>query len=168
MSAHKGSHKVHRHAHKHGQKHSHKRSRGVDWREFFARYFLAFCVVAVAAVLGLGTFIGWGLYQNHLYQVTYRPEIESELGFTTDSVSVQAGAEKVEVLAIHPVHDGYMDKIGFHDGDIITSHNSTTFYKMLYTQREETVSVSVVDGGHGLPLEKRKVRTLRFLDPPRR
>lgn len=168
MSTRKGSHKPHRHAHKHGHRHSHKRARGVDWREFFVRYFVVFCVVGVAAVLGLGTFIGWGVYQDHLYQVTYRPEIESDLGFTTNFISVQAGAEKVDVLTIHPVHDGYMDKIGFRDGDIITSHTATLFYKMLYTQRERTVSVNVVDGGSGLPLKDRKVRTLQFLDPPKR
>lgn len=172
MSMDKESHKVHRHSHKHDHKHDHKhghkRAREFDLRDLFARYFFGFCIVALVAALGLGTFIGWGVYQAHLYQVTYRPEIEAELGFTTDSPWVKAGGAKVEVFTIHPVHDGYMDKIGFRDGDIITSHSLTKFYKMLYTQRERTVSVSVVDGGDGLPIKERKVRTLRFLDPPKR
>lgn len=160
MSTHKKKRKHHRHVHNHVHE--------WDWREFIAKYWIGICIAALVPIVGIGAIIGWGAYQSHLYQVKYAPELETELGFTTESTLIQAGEEKTKALTIHTVHDGYMDKIGFRDGDIITSHSSTTFYKMLYTQREETVTVNVVDGGNGLPIENRKARTLRFLDPPKR
>ncbi len=151
--------------HKHAHKHTHKYSRKTDWREILSRYILGIGIVVGALVLGLGTMIGWGLYQAHLYQGVYAPELEKDLGFTTGSPWVKAGGENVEVFVIQPVAGGYMGKIGFQDGDIITSHSITEFYKMLYTQRGELVSVDLVDGGDGRLIEERKIRTLRFHIP---
>lgn len=151
--------------HKHAHKHAHKYSRKTDWREVLSRYFFGLSILVGALVLGLGTMIGWGLYQAHLYQGVYAPELEKDLGFTTGSPRVKAGGENVEVFVIQPVAGGYMGKIGFQDGDIITSHSITEFYKMLYTQRGELVSVDLVDGGDGRPIEERKLRTLRFHIP---
>lgn len=169
MSEQTGSKKHHRHNHRHAHKHSHKHSRKhvrkLDLREMLSRYFLGLSILVGALVVGLGSMIGWGLYQAHLYQGVYAPELEKELGFTTGSPWVKAGDEKVEVFVIQPVAGGYMGKIGFQDGDIITSHSITEFYKMLYTQRGELVSVDLVDGGDGRPIEERKARTLRFHIP---
>ncbi len=151
--------------HKHAHKHTHKYSCKTDWREMLSRYILGIGIVLGALALGLGAFVGWGLYQAHLYQGVYAPEIEKDLGFTTGSPWVKAGGENVEVFVIQPVAGGYMGKIGFQDGDIITSHSITEFYKMLYTQRGELVSVDLVDGGDGRPIEERKIRTLRFHIP---
>lgn len=151
--------------HKHAHKHTHKYSRKTDWREILSRYILGIGIVVGALVLGLGTMIGWGLYQAHLYQGVHAPEIEKDLGFTTGSPWVKAGDENVEVFVIQPLAGGYMGKIGFQDGDIITSHSITEFYKMLYTQRGELVSVDLVDGGDGRLIEERKIRTLRFHIP---
>jgi hypothetical protein len=161
MTKQTGTKRHHRHAHKH----THKHRRNTDWREILSRYFFALSILVGALVLGLGTMIGWGLYQAHLYQGVYAPEIEKDLGFTTGSPWVKAGGENVEVFVIQPVAGGYMGKIGFQDGDIITSHSITEFYKMLYTQRGELVSVDLVDGGDGRPIEERKIRTLRFHIP---
>jgi hypothetical protein len=161
MTKQTGTKRHHRHAHKH----THKHRRNTDWREILSRYFFALSILVGVLVLGLGTMIGWGLYQAHLYQGVYAPEIEKDLGFTTGSPWVKAGGENVEVFVIQPVAGGYMGKIGFQDGDIITSHSITEFYKMLYTQRGELVSVDLVDGGGGRPIEDRKVRTLRFHIP---
>lgn len=158
----------HRHAHKHPHKHSHKHGHKTDWRELFSRYFFGLCVFVGVLALGLGILVGWGVYQAHLYQSVYGPELEKELGFTTGSPWVQAGDRKVEVSTIHPVSGGYMGKIGFQDGDIIISHSFTEFYKMLYTQRGELVSVDLVDGGDGRPIEQREIRTLRFHIPVKR
>lgn len=127
----------------------------------------ALSVVIGLAVLTVGSFIAWTAYQGHLYQSVHGPELEKELGFTIDSPWVKAGEETVEVSTIHPVPDGYMDKIGFRDDVILTNHSTTEFYKLLYTQRGRTVSVDVVDGGDGAPIEARKVKTIRFLVPPK-
>lgn len=168
MSEHTGAKRHHKHNHRHAHKHTHKHTHKQDWREVLSRYFFGLSIAVGALVIGLGAFVGWGVYQTHMYQSVYGLELETELGFTTDSPSVQAGDTKVEVSTIHPVSGGYMGKIGFKDGDIITSHSLTQFYKMLHTKRGELVSVDLVDGGNGRPIEERKARTLRFHIPVKR
>lgn len=160
-------HAVHRGHHKHPHKHAHKHEHKRDWRGEWSRYAFGIGVALSVLALGLGAVIAWGVYQAHLYQDVYGPALEAELGFTTDTPSFQVGERKIEVSVIHPVQGGYMDKIGFRDGDVITSHTLTEFYKLLYWMQGESVSVDVVDGGNGAPLEERKVRTRRFLIPPR-
>jgi len=166
MSTHKSDKHRHKHHHHHHRTHHPKR----DWRDTFLKYRFGIIIVIGAllgtATLGLGGYIAWELYQAYLYQAEHGPALEAEFGFTHASPLFQAGEEKVEVFTIHPVPGGYMDKIGFRDG-IITSHSSTEFYKMLYTQRGETVSVDLVEGGDGVPIESRKVKTIRFLVPPK-
>ena len=159
----------HRHKHHHPRHHAHHHKLG--WRDTFVKYrfaiLISLSVVIGLSVLTISSFIAWTAYQGHLYQSVYGPELEAELGFTIDSPWVQAGEEKIEVSTIHPEPDGYMDKIGFRDGSIITNHSTTEFYKLLYMQRGRTVSVDVVEGGDGVPIEARKVKTIRFLVPPR-
>lgn len=162
------THKASRHHHKH---HHHTRHHKRDWRDTVVKYrfaiFISLGVVIGLLALTIGSFIAWSAYQGHLYQSVYGPELEAELGFTIDSPWVQAGDAKVEVSTIHPEPNGYMDKIGFRDGSIITNHSATEFYKLLYTQRGRTVSVDMVDGGDGVSIEARKVKTIRFLVPPK-
>lgn len=159
MSTRKGKRRHHRHVHKH------------DWREAVNKYSSSILIVLGAVigivVLSVTSILAWEGYQRHLYQGVYGPEIEKELGFTIDFPRFRAGDENVEVIAIHPVPNGYMDKIGFRDGDVILSHTVTEFYKTLYTKRGETTSVDVVDGGDGLALSARKVRARKFLIPPK-
>jgi hypothetical protein len=166
MSTHKSDKHRHKHHHHHHRTHHPKR----DWRDTFVKYrfgiIIASSVVLGIAVLTLGSFVAWAAYQGHLYQSVYGPELDTELGFTIDSSSIQAGDEKVDIFTIHPIPDGYMDKIGFLDGYVIASHSATEFYKMLHTQRGRTVSVDLVEGGDGVPIEARKVKTMRFLVPP--
>lgn len=154
-------HRVKKHRHRHHRKH--------DWRDWVRKHSVGIGI-AVGAIVGVvvlvfGASVGWQAYQASLYGGEYGSELESALGFTTDTVSVQAGGVNVPVFIIEPVPNGYMDKIGFRDGDIIKSLSFTEFYKMLHTQRGHVVSVDVVDGGDGAPMEARKVKTVRFLVP---
>lgn len=160
-SRHHNHHHKHHHKHGHGHKHAHR----PDLRELLSRYFLGLAIGIGMLVAVLGGFLGWGIYQAHLYQSVYGPELQKELGFTTDSLRVKAGDQSVKVSVIHTVPGGYMDKIGFQDSDIITSHSFTEFYKLLYTKRGETTAIDLVDGGDGKPIEERKVKTLRFHIP---
>lgn len=93
------------------------------------------------------------------------PELRSEFGFVSGSPYVRAGEKEVEVFTIHPVKGGYLDKVGFRDGDIVTSDSITGFYKLLYNSRGETVSVQVVKGGDGAPIDQREIKTLTFTIP---
>ena len=139
------------------------------WRDLVERYAFAAKITAGvligAAILGLGASSAWDRYQHTLYQGEYGPELQAEFGFDHASAWIQAGDEKVEVFTIHPFPGGYMDKIGFKDGNIIISCSITEFYKMLYTERGRPISVDLVEGGDGLPIESRKIKTIQFLVP---
>lgn len=165
MNDHAGAHRHHKHRHKHHHKHHHKHSSRTDWRELITPYLPALAVALGVLVLALGGLLGWGIYQSHLYRNVHGPALEAELGFKIETLSVKAGDSRIDVAVIHPVVDGYMSKMGFRDGDIITSHTLTEFYKMLYTRRGETVSTDVAEGGDGRPVEERKQRTLRYHIP---
>jgi len=107
----------------------------------------------------------WISNQAEIYQGEYGPELRREFGFSTGSPYIRAGEEKIEVFTIHPEKGGFMGKAGFRDGDIVISESFTGFYKLLYNSRGSAVSVKVVKGGDGPPLDQRQTRTLTFIVP---
>ncbi len=124
--------------------------------------------VGLAMILIAGSFsfwVWWTVNQAQLYQSKHGPEIRSEFGFAHGSPYVHAGKKEIEVLTIHPVKGGYLDKVGFRDGDIVTSESITGLYKLLHNSRGETISVQVVKGGDGAPIDQRETRTLTFEIP---
>jgi len=124
--------------------------------------------IGLVMIIIAGSFsfwVWWTVSQAQIYQSKYGPEIRSEFGFTHGSPYVSAGRKEIEVLTIHPAKGGYMDKVGFRDGDIVTSESITGLYKLLHNSRGETVSVQVAKGGDGLPINQRETRTLTFTIP---
>lgn len=159
-------HTKHRHRHHHHHhKHAHRKSPQRDWQDFIARYYVPLVIAALIPVLGLCGYGGWALFESYRYQNHYGPALETELGFHLEAPLVQAGDKNARVNVIVPIPGGYMEKIGFLPGDIITSHSATEFYKMLHQERGRVMTVNVVDGGDGAPIETREVRTRKFAIP---
>lgn len=114
-------------------------------------------------------FIGWGWWigeQTKLYQIARAPQIEAAYGFTASTPQVRVHDKRRQVFAIHPDEKGLLYAAGFRDHDIILSHQMTAFYKALYHQADKTLSFKIIDGGDGLPLNQRELRTIT-LTPPR-
>ena len=125
-------------------------------------------LIGLVAIIIAGSFLIWAWWtssQAHLYQSEYGYEIRREFGFTHGSPYVSTGKKEIEVLTIHPVKGGYLDKVGFRDADIVTSESITGFYKLLHKSRGRTISVQVVNGGDGAPIDQRETRTLTFEIP---
>ena len=83
--------------------------------------------IGLVMIIIAGSFsfwVWWTVSQAQIYQSKYGPEIRSEFGFTHGSPYVSAGRKEIEVLTIHPAKGGYMDKVGFRDGDIVTSEST--------------------------------------------
>lgn len=157
----------HRAKHHHGHKHHHRNKHGQqrDWQDFIARYYVPLVIAALIPVLGLCGYGGWSLFESYRYQKQFGPALETELGFHLESPLVQAGDKNERVNVIVPIPGGYMEKIGFLPGEIITSHSATEFYKMLHKERGRVMTVTVVNGGDGAPIEAREMRTKKFAIP---
>ena len=122
--------------------------------------------IGVIVIVGsLSAWVWWTVSQALLYQSEYGPELNSELGFIHGSPYVYAGGKTVEVFTIYPIKGGFLDKVGFREGDIITSESITGFYKLLYHSRGKSISVRMVNGGDGPPISKREIKSLTFTVP---
>ena len=125
-------------------------------------------LIGVITIIIAGSFSVWAWWtssQAHLYQSKYGPELRNEFGFASGSPYVRAGEKEIEVFTIHPAKGGFLDKVGFMDGDIVTSESITRFYKLLYNSRGRTISIQVVKGGDGPSIDLRETRTLKFTIP---
>jgi len=101
-------------------------------------------------------------------QVTVRPKIEKELGFTLGTPYVDDGSpRKSEVIAISTVStNGILHKNGVQPGDIIVREKTIgNFCKRLDQPHGEEVTLYLVSDGDGLPVQQRPVKEIAFVMP---
>ncbi len=95
--------------------------------------------------------------------------LEEDLGFTHGSPYVWIGDSEwgTEVMTLEKVSpSGVLAKAGIKEGDIpLDDLSITEFYRMLVRSRGKTVTIKVVPGGDGPPLNERPVRTVTFRVP---
>ena len=129
----------------------------------------SFRYLLIAIAMVFIAFLGWNWWisdQARLYQIDRGTEIEAKYGFTISTPQVRVHDIRRQVLAVHPEDDGLLYQAGFRDGDILLSHHITAFYKALYHHSDKTLSFNVIEGGDGLPLNERELRTIT-LNPSR-
>lgn len=122
-------------------------------------------IFSLAGIVLLLIVIWWITSQAELYQSKYGPELRREFQFNHGSPYIDVEGERKEVFTIYPKSGSLLYKAGFRDGDIIVSESITGFYKLLYHSRGKQVSVDVVDGGDGQPVEERELRVITINIP---
>lgn len=122
---------------------------------------VAFAVVLFASAI---IWYGWRIKDFFKYTVDLAPKIEQDYAFKIGTPYVKFGESSSEVLVIYPEEGGYLYQLGFRNGDIVISEDTVEFYKSLhkFSEDKKMMSITVVDGGDGLPLENRRKRVLTF------
>ena len=123
------------------------------------------CVLLVAAFIVFGVYVS---SEAEEYQVRLGKPLESELGFAHGSPYIRNGESRLEVFTLHPVPGGALATAGVRNGDIPLDFGITGLYKHLHRNRGSEVTIRVVDGGDGPPLEQRTVRNIVLRVPPAR
>lgn len=111
------------------------------------------------------SWIGFTIFEIWNYQYRLAPIIQKELEFKHGSPYINVEGSMIEVFTIHPKKNGAISKSGIKDGDIVISESITSFYKLLSESNGKKVTVIVVDGGDGPPLDKRKQRVANIKTP---
>jgi hypothetical protein len=125
-------------------------------------------LVGAAALLALlfGGWVAWVMFEAFYYQGAVGVSLNRELGFTHGSPYVRCGGEVREVFTIESVTPGgVFDRAGFRKGDIVRGLSFTEFYKLLHRNRGRDVTIEVVDGGDGPPLDQRTSQAITFTVP---
>jgi len=121
-----------------------------------------FFIVILIITSGAFAWIMWIQAEAAKYQTDLGPQIRSAYGFSHGSPYIKTGDYRVEVFTVYPDAGGILERAGFRNGDIVVSENITGFYKLLYQSKAKEVTVTVVDGGDGPPVEQRKTRVVSF------
>jgi hypothetical protein len=130
-----------------------------------------FSIAAYTLVLLVAAFVAFGIYvssEAEEYQVRLGKPLESDLGFAHGSPYIRIDGARQEVFTLHPTPGGTLAAAGVRDGDIPLDFGITGFYKHLYRNRGAEVTIRVVDGGDGPPVNQRAVRAIVFRVPPAR
>ncbi len=117
-------------------------------------------IAVVFLILLSGGWVLWVEDQARTYQTELGPEIERQFGFVHGTPYISAGENRIEVLTVHPVPGGRLARAGFMAGDIVISENISSFYKLLHESGDTAISIDVVNGGDGAPIQQRSIRTL--------
>jgi hypothetical protein len=123
-------------------------------------------LLLIVVVGGLFMLVASFWWEMHV-QSTLGPEIEERYGFEIGTPYVQAGERSVEVIAIESIdaHKAF-NLAGFAQWDIIVSHPSiAAIYRGLDVAPGEQVTLGVVRGWEGPPIEERPVRSLVVTAP---
>jgi hypothetical protein len=126
-------------------------------------------VGAVAFVL-FGTGVVYVVGAAFYWQMFIGMPLEQDLGFQHGSPYVQEGGSSgyTEVLAIEAVvPGGVFDRAGFRNGDVVRGMSSNELFQSLHRGRGQQVTIRVVDGGDGPPLDQRPERVIAFEVPAR-
>lgn len=108
----------------------------------------------------------WRIGQSILYGEIHGPELERLHGFrlATPVLKFEDGYREVPVIEAHP--GGFMHAVGFGECDVILSHTSAEFFKMLRKRRGQTVKVEVVNVDDlDEPVRRGDARTVEFTVP---
>lgn len=131
-----------------------------------SKFIKASALVALVLIASFGAFAYYTAQQARYYQSELGPGLSREFGFTHGSPYVQDGDEASEVFTLHPTDGGPLSSAGVHDGDIVLSHSITGFYRFLHEHRGSTITFTVTDGGDGISIEHRPVRSITLAIPP--
>lgn len=130
-------------------------------KPWVARMVIGFFVLSGAAVAYVAV-------SAHYWQVLVGGPLERELGFElgTPYIVEDGSSSLVEVMAFESVAPGgFFGEVGFKAGDIVRHLKLNDFFRTLHRGRGESVTIRIVDGGNGPPLDRRPERTLTFVVP---
>jgi hypothetical protein len=102
------------------------------------------------------------------WQIRIGQPLEKELGFRIGTPVIQEDGSSwpTEVLSIESLEwDGAFTKAGFQRGDVIRGVSLNELFKALHRGRGKSVTIRVVDGGDGPPLDQRAERTITITVP---
>ncbi len=125
-------------------------------------------VLVVAAVAAVGSFAAVWLFVKHVveaaeyYQGTLGPAIEAKYGFTHGSPYVLAGNFSQEVFTLRPTSGGVLAQHGVVYDDIVLGYSITELYRDLYECRNSPITITLVVGDDGPPLEARARRLVHI------
>ena len=128
-------------------------------------------ILGVAAALLFATGLGFGIYtagQARYYQRVIGSVLERDLGFRHGSPYFIFGDDSIEVFTLQPQPGGVMSAAGVRDSDIVLDHSITGFYRTLHKHRGFRMAFRVTDGGDGVPIAKRPIRTITLQIPVQR
>jgi hypothetical protein len=120
---------------------------------------------------GAALFAVWVIYTlcaSWYWQITVGKPIEREFGFRIGTPIIQEEGKSwpSEVVSIESVRwDGVLGQAGFRDGDIVRGLSVSKVFKVLHRGRGKQVTLEVVDGGYGPPINQRNVRAITFKVP---
>jgi hypothetical protein len=122
-------------------------------------------VLGILALL-FGTWVVYIIVEAFYYQEHLGKLLERDLGFRHGSPYVRCSGSACEVLTLEAITPGRIfDQAGFREGDIVKGLSITGFFKLLHKNRGKVVTVCVIDGGDGPPLEERPERLITFSVP---
>lgn len=127
-----------------------------------------FCLVIVILASPLLLLVRpmWRVGQSILYGEIHGPKLERLHGFAiaTPVLKIEDDYREVPVMEAHP--GGFMHAVGFGECDVILSHTSAEFFKMLRKRRGQTVKVEVVNVVDlDEPVRRGDARTVEFTVP---
>ena len=119
-------------------------------------------LAALAFILVVG-----GFTREMATQIRLGPDLQQELGFRLGSPYIFVNGRGVEVMGLNAVQPGgAFAQAGFRTGDIFIERRSIgELYSLLEASRGKRVTLCVVPGGNGPPLDQRPVRSITFSMP---
>ena len=117
-------------------------------------------------VLAFAAWLAYIAFEMVYYGGQLGPGLAKDLGFSHGSPYVRCGSSYCEVFTIESVTSGgEFDRAGFRAGDIVCDLSITQFYMLLHQRRGQEITIRVVEGGDGPPLDQRTVRNITFTVP---
>lgn len=135
------------------------------WFEILGKIRLVFALALLALMVVLAIPFVWEISQSVLYQEFRAPRLERALGFDLAGPVLKFENGYKEVPVITPIAGGFMARIGFRKNDIILSHSTVSFYKMLYKQPGQSVTVEVIQTDLETPIQRGGARSITFTIP---
>jgi S1-C subfamily serine protease len=105
------------------------------------------------------------------WQMTVGEPLKRELGFRYGTPYIQEAGSSWprEVLTVESVAPGgAFERAGFKSGDIISELSINELFQTLHRSRGQPVTIRVVDGGDGPPLDQRLGRSITLVVPTAR
>jgi S1-C subfamily serine protease len=102
------------------------------------------------------------------WQMSVGVPLEREMGFRHGTPYVQEAGSSwpQEVLTVESViPGGAFDRAGFKSGDVVRGLSINGLFQALHRGRGQQITIRVVDGGDGPPLDQRLERAIMFVVP---
>ncbi len=140
---------------------------GKKWNETAFGWGLRLTLVLVVNLL-LGIAYAFGAIWY--WQVLVGEPLERDCGFRIGVPHVRENGSSsprpvVTIRSIEPA--GVFDAAGFDEDDIVKGMTANELFQFLERGRGKQVSLTVVDGGDGPPLDQRQLRLITFVVPAR-